>query len=103
MKKAINPQAIAIQRRFFEALDYLIDAKRMSGLKPFCDDNQLNRTKYSRIRNSLGKPLEETTYKLIDMDALAALCRDYGVSAEWLLLGIGKMLKTDKRCTFKKV
>lgn len=93
MKKSINPRAIAIQERFFEALDFLVASKGLSGLKTFCDDNKLNRTKYSRIKNDLGKPIEEMTYKMIDIDALAAICKDYGVSPEWLLLGQGKMLK----------
>ena len=72
MKKSINPQAIAIQRRFFEALDLAISLGKITGLKGFCDDHQLNRTKYSCIKNSLDKPLDETNYKMIDLDALFA-------------------------------
>lgn len=97
MKKSINPRAIAIQERFFQALDTLIESKELPGLKTFCTDNNLNRTKYSRIKNALGKPIEESTYKMIDIDALAAICKDFGVSPEWLLLGRGKMLKTEKK------
>ena len=97
MKKSINPRAIAIQERFFQALDILIESKELPGLKTFCTDNNLNRTKYSRIKNALGKPIEESTYKMIDIDALAAICKDFGVSSEWLLLGRGKMLKTEKK------
>lgn len=102
MKKSINPQAIAIQRRFFEALDLAISLGKITGVKGFCDDHQLNRTKYSCIKNSLDKPLDETNYKMIDLDALSAICTDFGVSAEWLLLGRGKMLKSEKKCTSKK-
>ncbi len=93
MKKSINPRAVAIQRRFFEALELAISSGRLKGLKSFCDAHDLNRPKYSSIRNSLGKPADETTYKMIDIDALAALCADLDVSAEWLLLGRGKMTK----------
>ena len=103
MKKSINPKAIAIQNRFFEALEMAISLGAVNGLKGFCDTHKLNRTKYSRIKNDLNKPIEETTYKLIDIDALAGICTDFGVSAEWLLLGRGKMLKNDKECTYKKV
>lgn len=46
-------------------------------------------------KNSLDKPLDETNYKMIDLDALSAICTDFGVSAEWLLLGRGKMLKSE--------
>lgn len=52
-EKSINPQAIAIQRRFFEALDLAISLGKITGLKGFCDDHQLNRTKYSCIKTVL--------------------------------------------------
>lgn len=96
MKKSINPKAIEIQRRFFEALEMAISLGAVNGLKGFCESHKLNRTKYSRIKNDLGKPLDEMTYKMIDIDALAGICTDFGVSAEWLLLGRGKMLKNEK-------
>ena len=103
MKKSINPKAIEIQRRFFAALELVIASKQLKGLKTFCKNHDLNRTKYSRIKNELDKPLEATKYKIIDLDALAALCSDFGVSPEWLLLGTGDMLlKKDKPCTSRK-
>lgn len=102
MKKSINPKAIEIQRRFFTALELVIASKRLKGLKTFCENHDLNRTKYSRIKNELDKPLEATKYKMIDLDALSALCSDFGVNPEWLLLGIGDMLKKDKPCTSRK-
>ena len=45
--------------------------------------------KYYRIKGDLGKPIEEMHYKSIDLDALLYVCRDFGVSADWLLLGRG--------------
>ena len=99
MKKTITPKAIEIQRRFFEALDIMIASGQIKGLKTFCTTHGFNRTKYSRIKNALGMPIETMTYKMIDLDAIAALCSDFGVNPEWLLLGIGDMLKKDKPCT----
>lgn len=96
MKKNINPEVVEIQNRFFEALNLAIELGRFTGLRDFCDKHKLNRIKYSRIRNSIGKPIEEMTYKSIDVDALSAICEDFNVSPEWLLLGRGKMLKSDK-------
>lgn len=93
MKKAINPEALEIQRRFFQALDMAISLGKVGSLTAFCDDHKLNRTKYSRIRSTLDRPMEERLYKIIDLDALSSICRDFGVSAEWLLTGKGKMLK----------
>ncbi len=102
MKKTINPKAIEIQRRFFEALDIMIASGQIKGLKTFCMTHGFNRTKYSSIKNALGMPIETMTYKMIDLDALAAICKDFGVSPEWLLLGTGDMLKKDKPCTSRK-
>lgn len=91
MKKSINPLAIEIQKRFFIALEKAIDDKVLTGLQGFCNDHNLNRTKYQRIRNTINKPPSEQLYKIIDLDALAHICRDYNVSADWLLLGRGEM------------
>lgn len=94
MKKSINPQAIEIQKRFFIALDYAITSGLVNGVKGFCENHNLNRVKYSRIKNNINKPLDEQmeTYKIIDVDALAYVCNDFGISPEWLLFGRGKML-----------
>lgn len=97
MKKSINPQAIKIQRRFFEALDYGIESGKIKGgLKGFCEEHELNRVKYCNIKLELDKPLSErkqTNYKIIDLDALAHICNDCKVSPEWLLFGRGKMIR----------
>ncbi len=92
--KTIRPVARGIQRRFFEALDMLIAEKRISGLQPFCKDYDLHRAKYSNIRTAMKNPDKPGTgYKLIDVDALAYLVADYGISAEWLLMGKGRMFR----------
>lgn len=94
MKKSINPQAIEIQRRFFLVLDMAIQSGEIKGgLKGFCDVHKLNRVKYSRIKNDMNKPNEEQSYKIIDLDALAYISEDFGVSTEWLLFGSGEIFK----------
>ncbi len=91
--KVVRTQVKAIQSRFFEALDVLIDSGKVGGgLKAFCEKYELHRPKYSNIRTYVkdeNKP--GTGYKFIDIDALAYLVRDYGISADWLLLGRGGM------------
>ena len=91
MKKSINPQVMEIQRRFFEAVDLAKALGKTSGLKSFCDEHNLNPVKYYRIKGDIGKPIEEMHYKSIDIDALLYLCRDFGVSPSWLLLGRGAL------------
>ena len=94
--KTVRPQANDIQIRFFQALDLLIESKELKSLAAFCNEYGLHRPKYSNIRtlSKEGKP--GTGYKLIDIDALAYLVKNYGISADWLLLGIGGMFKAKK-------
>ena len=97
MKKNVTPELRAIQRRFFDVLDILIDTGQISGLKGFCDMSGLNRAKYSNIRSEMGKPeseRKETNYKVIDIEALSYICRVFNVSSDWLLLGRGKMFSS---------
>ena len=91
MKKSINPQVMEIQRRFFEAVDQAKAMGKTSGLKAFCEEHSLNRVKYYRIKGDLSNPSEEIHYKSRDMDALLYVCRDFGVSPTWLLLGRGAL------------
>ena len=93
MKKNINPQAVEIQKRFFQVLETAIQEKVITGLQGFCKDHNLNRVKYQRIRTSIQNPEASQMYKIIDLDALMYICKDYNVSPEWLLLGKGKMFR----------
>ena len=92
-RKELSKQAEEIQRRFFEALDLLIAQGRLKGIKTFCDEHGLNRTKYSNRRNALASGSSASPYKLIDIEALTYLVKDYGISAEWLLMGKGEVIK----------
>lgn len=94
MKKSVNPAAIAISRRFFQALNLAVELGKIDGIKGFCTAHNFNRVKYATMKMDIEKPVDEMQYKTIDVDALAAICTDFGVSPEWLLLGRGKMLKT---------
>ena len=102
MKKYINPQANAIQARFFQALELAIQSGKITGLKGFCRDHNFNRTKYSLLRNTMGT--DAMTYRVIDLDALSAICNDGGVNPALMLLGVGDMLKTrdSSKCTTRK-
>lgn len=91
--KTVRPQAKSIQGRFFEAINTLIASGKLEGLQTFCKMYDLHQPKYSRLRSSTMDPTKESAYKLIDIDALAYLVKDFGVSSDWLLLGRGKMFK----------
>ncbi|KAA6300972.1 MAG: hypothetical protein EZS26_002864 [Candidatus Ordinivivax streblomastigis] len=99
MLKIVRPEMVSIQRRFFEALDMMIDSGKTNGLLTFCKDHNLNRVKYSNIRTEMRNPnaAKATNYKVIDLDALTYLCEDFNVSSDWLLLGKGGMFKRGNR------
>lgn len=92
MKKTLNPEAVAIIGRFIQALNYAVDSRLIDGVTPWCEEHGLNRTKYNALRASHNGNGVDLNYKGIDVDALSAACRDFGVSAEWLLLGSGQMI-----------
>lgn len=101
MKKGINSRAVEIQKRFFEALKYIMESQKLTDLKTFCNKNNLNRVRYSRLKNLYGDARGTNTYKKIDIDALAAICEDYCISTQWLLLGRGKMINSKRECKSK--
>lgn len=80
-------------RTFFEAINTLIASGKLEGMKTFCNLYDLHQPKYSRLRSATMDTTKECPYKLIDIDALAYLVKDFGVSSDWLLLGRGKMFK----------
>lgn len=96
MKKNISPESQAIQARFFQALDNTVESGKTLGLRGFCRKHNLNRTKYSCIRNTMGT--DAMTYRIIDLDALSGICLDFGVNPAWLLLGVGEMY-IEQPCT----
>ena len=94
--KPVRPAAVAIQQRFFEALNRCIKEGRISSLQSFCQDNDLNRPKYVKLRQLILNPEIERTgkpYKVIDIDALSYIVKDGKVSASWLLTGKGDIFK----------
>lgn len=92
--KIIRPQAQAIQDRFFQAVDMLIESDRIKSLNSFCAEYGLHRPKYSNLRTrSKDHSNPGTGYKFIDIDSLSYLVKDFGVSSDWLLIGKGGMFR----------
>lgn len=100
--KKISPVTNAIHERFFQAIEELAKTGKIGdergGLQSFCVKYGYYKNKYSNIRSKINNPEFVSRYKVIDIDVLYYLVRDYGVSAEWLLTGKGNMFK-NKRAT----
>lgn len=89
--KTVSKQTQDAQKRFFEAIDRLVDYGKLAGLQTFCDENGFHRAKYSNLRSGIRTPGHVSKYKLVDVDALICLVSKYGVRADWLLTGRGEM------------
>jgi len=77
---------IEINERFFNAIEILKQHKKIRGLKTFSTKYNINPGNMSSIRTH-----QET--KLVKAEWLMFLARDFGMSSDWLLLGIGEPFK----------
>lgn len=85
MKATSNPESEAIRTRFFDAIEELKKMKR-TNLTTFARDYGIDQSNLLKLKKAERKPIPGWY--------LAVLVRDYGISAEWLLLGTGQMLKS---------
>ncbi len=80
-----DPVTAAIVGRFFEALDLLKQRRTIRGKKTFCDRYGINRW-------NMNTCLTHPDSGMFKLSWLTYLVRDYGVSSDWLLLGLGDPL-----------
>ena len=79
----------AVIRRFFEAL-YALKARRdIRGKQTFTNQYNINRWNFNTLEKDMTKDIFQTAW-------LTYLVKDYGVSAHWLLTGIGDMFVKPK-------
>ncbi|MDR1683242.1 MAG: hypothetical protein LBS25_07650 [Candidatus Symbiothrix sp.] len=97
--KRVTPVMDGINRRFFIAVDTLVTTRRVNSLEAFCKEINLHPPRYREMRLTYGvtpnpnsKP---SRYVNIEMDAIHYICVKYSVSADWLMLGLGKMFKNE--------
>jgi phage terminase small subunit len=97
--KQLTEIANKVNRRFFEAIETLVSIGDIKSLSGFCDEFDLSSSRYREMRSTYGtsknQNAKESRYKSVEIEALNYLCNFYSVSAEWLLLGRGKMLKNE--------
>ncbi len=77
-----------IMERFYSALDAIIESKKIRGVNTYCRLYEIDRRNFIAQR----KDLERGWFQL---SWLQPMVREYGVSARWLLTGIGKMFAKD--------
>lgn len=82
----ISQEGVAVTKRFFEAIGMLKAQKKIRGLQTFTREYGLNRWNVNSVK-------WEPEKRILKPEWIVYLVRDYGISAEWILLGKGRMFK----------
>lgn len=80
----------AVIRRFFEALYALKARREIRGKQTFTKRYDINRWNLNSLEKDLSRNIFQVAW-------LTYLVRDYGVSAQWLLTGMGDMFYAPKK------
>ena len=86
----ITNTTLEINQRFFAAILMLRRQRKLRGLQSFAKKYGFNVGNLITIKNN--------NCGAVKAEQIAILCRDYGISAEWVILGEGEMFthKTSK-------
>ena len=82
-KQQVNRQIV---ERFFSALDALIAKGDMRGVATYCRLYEIDRRNLYAQRKDPDRAIFQTSW-------LYPLVKDFGVNAEWLITGFGRMFK----------
>lgn len=82
----VSPEAVAITKRFFLAIDVLILQKKLRGLNSFAKKYNINYWNLSTLR-------KEPDRRMLKVEYVAYIVKDFGVSPDYLLFGIGPIMK----------
>lgn len=82
----ISNEGIDITKRFFEAIDMLKAQGRIRGLQTFTNEYDINRWNLNKVKANPDTSFLKTEW-------IYYLCKNYNISAEWIILGTGGMLK----------
>lgn len=88
---SVSKQGAEITNRFFLAIDMLKSQKRIKSLRQITTMYNLN---YGNTHMMKSNP---ETY-ILKPELIANLSKDFGISVEWIIFGIGNMFKTYKNC-----
>lgn len=81
-----------IVRRFYEAVDTLIEQKVIRGKQTYCRVAGIDKRAYYRQQKIVNGEVEEQEVRF-RVFWIVPLVAEYGISGDWLLTGKGKMQK----------
>ncbi len=82
--RVLLPETVAVQNRFFFCVDILHDKGDIGLYKDFCIEIGCDKSHYYKQKNNPACHFFESGW-------LTVLVTRYGVSAKWLLTGVGDM------------
>lgn len=82
----ITDEACAITKRFFFALDVLIVQKKLKSLNAFATTYKLNYWNLCTLR-------KEPDRRVLKVEYITYVVRDFNVSPDYILLGIGTIMR----------
>lgn len=81
-----TPVSKQVMERFYSALDAIIAKKDIRGIATYCNLYEIDRRNLYAQRKDLDRGWFQVSW-------LYPLVKEYGVNAEWLLTGTGRMFK----------
>ena len=86
-KMIIQQEGVDVTKRFFLALETLRSMRKIRGLQTFTRQYNLNKWNMVTLR-------DEPDGHILKTECLVFLVRDFGISADWLLLCVVDMFAT---------
>lgn len=81
----VSSEGAAITKRFFHAIDVLIVQRKMRGLNTFAQRYNINYWNLYTLR-------KEPERRILKVEYVSFLVRDFGVSPTYILLGVGNIM-----------
>lgn len=81
-----TPEAIAITKRFFFAIDFLIVKRELRGLNSFAQKYDINYWNLCTLR-------KEPERRVLKVEYIAYIVKDFNISVDYLLFGVGSITK----------
>ena len=81
----VSSEGAAITKRFFHAIDALIVQRKLRGLNTFAQRYNINYWNLCTLR-------KEPERRVLKVEYVSFLVRDFGVSPTYILLGVGSIM-----------
>lgn len=81
-----TPESKQVMERFYSALDAIIAKGDIRGVATYCRLYDIDRRNFIAQRNDLERSIFQLSW-------MKPMVKEYGVNAEWLLTGFGRMFK----------